>query len=86
MGQCLLNSAQMYLSHLANKLDINKNFLRLTDGDRQHANISYQQYLEDLKESEQEKKKKFVCDLCSFRAMTAMGLKKHLKKQHPYPD
>lgn len=27
MGQCLLNSAQMYLSHLANKLDINKNFL-----------------------------------------------------------
>jgi len=58
----------------------------LTDGDRQQANISHQQYLEELKESEQEKKKKFECDLCSFRAMTAVGLKKHLNKQHPYPE
>ena len=60
--------------------------VRLTDGDREQANTSYQEYLEELKESEQEQKKKFKCDLCSFRAMTAVGLKKHLNKQHPYPD
>ena len=32
----------------------------------------------------EKKKKKFVCDYCDFRAMTPLGLKKHLNKEHPY--
>ena len=34
--------------------------------------------------SAEEKKKKFPCDYCDFRAMTPLGLKKHLNKVHPY--
>ena len=34
--------------------------------------------------SAEEKKKKFPCDYCDFRAMTPLGLKKHLNKIHPY--
>ena len=37
-----------------------------------------------MKERQQEMKKKFACDLCGFKAMTALGLKKHLNKVHPY--
>ena len=36
--------------------------------------------------SAEEKKKKFPCNYCDFRAMTPVGLKKHLNKVHPYPD
>lgn len=36
--------------------------------------------------SAEEKKKKFPCGYCDFRAMTPVGLKKHLNKVHPYPD
>ena len=36
--------------------------------------------------SAEEKKKKFPCSYCDFRAMTPVGLKKHLNKVHPYPD
>ena len=35
---------------------------------------------------EKEKLKKFCCGLCDFRAMTSMGLKKHLNKQHPWKE
>ena len=34
--------------------------------------------------SAEEKKKKFPCDYCDFRAMTPLGLKKHLNKVYPY--
>ena len=34
--------------------------------------------------SAEEKKKKFPCEYCDFRAMTPLGLKKHLNKVHPY--
>ena len=34
--------------------------------------------------SAEEKKKKFPCKYCDFRAMTPVGLKKHLNKVHPY--
>ena len=35
---------------------------------------------------EKEKLKKFKCEMCDFRAMTALGVKKHLNKQHPWKE
>ena len=35
---------------------------------------------------EKEKLKKFKCDMCDFRAMTSLGVKKHLNKQHPWKE
>jgi len=58
----------------------------VTESDCEQAKLSHEEYLRELKEMQQAKKKKFKCDLCDFRAMTAVGLKKHLNKQHPYPD
>lgn len=61
-------------------------FHRVTQSDCDQAKISFQEYSLELKEMEKEKKKKFKCDLCDFRALTALGVKKHLNKEHPYPD
>ena len=35
---------------------------------------------------EKEKLKKFKCHMCDFKAMTSLGVKKHLNKQHPWKE
>ena len=53
----------------------------------ENNNIETLQEVKIVKQlSADEKKKKFPCEYCDFRAMTPVGLKKHLNKVHPYPD
>ena len=47
--------------------------------------VDYQGEIAERKKF-QDPKRKFKCDLCDFRALTAVGLKKHLNKVHPYKD
>ena len=42
--------------------------------------------VEKMCDPEKEKLKKFKCEMCDFRAMTALGVKKHLNKQHPWKE
>ena len=60
----------------------------VTESDSEFAKRLFSDYQEEQAEREKanDPKRKFKCDLCSFRAMTAVGLKKHLNKVHPYPD
>ena len=60
----------------------------LTESDSQYARTLYTEYQEELAEKQKfnDPKRKFKCDLCYFRALTAVGLKKHLNKVHPYKD
>ena len=42
--------------------------------------------VEKICDPEKEKLKKCKCEMCDFRAMTALGVKKHLNKQHPWKE
>ena len=46
------------------------------------------EYLEEMGEEKKYKdsKRKFGCICCDFKALTSVGLKKHLNKEHPYKD
>ena len=60
----------------------------MTETDQEMANVLLKEYNEELEEEKKNKdpKRKFACDLCDFRALTSVGLKKHLNKVHPYKD
>ena len=65
---------------------------RITESDQEMAKILNTEYLENMEAEEKEEikvkdpKRKFACGYCDFSALTPLGLKKHLKKVHPYPD
>ena len=63
-------------------------YLSVTESDSEFAKRLFPDYQEEQAERQKanDPKRKFKCDLCTFRAMTAVGLKKHLNKVHPYPD
>ena len=46
------------------------------------------EYLEEMEEEKKAKdpKRKFVCIYCEYKALTSVGLTKHLNKEHPYKD
>ena len=48
----------------------------------------YADYLEEMEEEKKNKdpKRKFGCSYCGFKALTSLGLTKHLNKEHPYKD
>ena len=52
------------------------------------ARLLHAEYLENIEQEKKMKdpKRKFGCDYCDFRAITSVGLKKHLNKEHPYKD
>ena len=52
------------------------------------ASTLYAEHLEEIAEKQKanDPKRKFACDYCDFKALTSMGLKKHLNKEHPYKD
>ena len=52
------------------------------------AKQSHVEYLEEMEEEKKAKdpKRKFGFMYCEYKALTSVGLKKHLNKEHPYKD
>ena len=58
------------------------------ESDQEMAKQLHAEYLEEMEEEKKAKdpKRKFGCIYCEYKALTSVGLKKHLNKEHPYKD
>ena len=69
-------------------LTIHHVLCRVTESDKDMAKLLHAEYLDSIEQEKKmnDPKRKFGCNYCDFRAITSVGLKKHLNKEHPYKD